>query len=85
MERVIDPCMPGVEIVTNGPYQYIRRRSYVAVALELLSLPVMFGAIYTAIVFSILNAGLMCVRIPIEKQFLSERNPGSIHREPDVL
>ena len=62
--RVI--VVPGLPRIEGGPFRYIRHPNYVAVALEGLALPLIHGAWITAAVFTVLNAGLMIVRIRCE-------------------
>lgn len=62
--------VPGGERVTTGPYRFISHPNYVAVAAEGLVLPLMFGCWRTALVFTVLNAGLMVVRIRCENDAL---------------
>ena len=62
--------VPGGERVTTGPYRFISHPNYVAVAVEGLVLPLMFGCWRTALVFTALNAGLMVVRIRCENDAL---------------
>lgn len=66
--------LPGAEVVIKGPYRYLRHPNYLIVALEILALPLIFQAYFTAVVFSVLNASLLLgVRIPAEEQALRER------------
>lgn len=63
--------IPGRQPVRRGPYKYMPHPNYVAVALELASVPLIFGAWLTALVASLLNAALLLgVRIPAEKKAL---------------
>jgi methyltransferase len=63
--------LPGGSRVRNGPYKYFNHPNYIIVALELLSGPLIFGATYTAVIASILNAALLIgVRIPAEERAL---------------
>jgi methyltransferase len=65
--------VPGGERVTTGPYKFIAHPNYLAVALELLALPLVFGAWVTALVASVLNALLLLyIRIPAEEKALKE-------------
>jgi methyltransferase len=66
--RVI--VLPGEPPVVRGPYRFLRHPNYVAVALELLCLPMVHGAVLTAFVFSVLNAALLTVRIRAEEEAL---------------
>jgi methyltransferase len=64
--------LPGEELVRSGPYRYIKHPNYLAVATEILAFPLLFGARNTAIVFSVLNAALLRVRIAEEERALRE-------------
>jgi methyltransferase len=61
---------PGDAPVTAGPYRFIRHPNYVAVAIELLAVPLVFGSYLTAIVFTLGNAALLAVRIRSEERAL---------------
>lgn len=62
--------IPGVTPVQSGPYRFIRHPNYLAVTLEIVCLPLLFHAYYTAVVFSILNYLLLRHRIRIEESAL---------------
>jgi methyltransferase len=64
--------VPGTRLVRRGPYRYLRHPNYVVVAVEILTFPLIFGAWVTALIFSILNAALLYVRIREENQALAE-------------
>lgn len=65
--------VPGTARVVGGPYRYLRHPNYLAVALELLSLPLVFNAWITALVASLLNAALLLlIRIPMEEYALKQ-------------
>ena len=58
-------------LIARGPYARMPHPIYVAVALELLTLPLIFGLYCTAGLFSVLNAAmLLMVRIPTEEEAL---------------
>jgi methyltransferase len=61
---------PGAALVTSGPYRFMRHPNYVAVALELVALPMVHGCWLTALVFSAANFILMRIRIPAEEAAL---------------
>lgn len=65
--------LPGAEPVKSGPYRWIRHPNYVVVIIEILFLPLIFQAYVTAIVFSLLNAAMLLVRIKAEEEAL-DRN-----------
>jgi len=62
--------LPGEPLVERGPYRWLRHPNYVAVVLELLAAPMMFGAWRTAIVITLLNALALRVRIREEEKAL---------------
>lgn len=71
--RVI--VVPGGERVTGGPYRLFPHPNYVAVAVEGLALPMIFGCWRTAAAFTVLNFGLMVVRIRCENEAISQLRP----------
>ncbi|GAA1932322.1 isoprenylcysteine carboxyl methyltransferase family protein [Nocardioides hwasunensis] len=62
--RVI--VVPGLPPVVSGPYRLVRHPNYVAVVVEGVALPLVHAAWTTALVFTVLNAGLLAVRIRAE-------------------
>jgi methyltransferase len=62
--------VPGAPPVTGGPYRFVRHPNYVAVVLEIASIPLIHGAWLTALIFSALNVALLAVRIPAEERAL---------------
>ena len=64
--------LPGAEVVAKGPYRFIRHPNYLVVSLELLVIPLIFGAYFTALLFTILNILMLRVRIPAEEKALME-------------
>jgi methyltransferase len=59
--------VPGTDRVRTGPYRWISHPNYLAVAIELLCAPLVFGAWRTALVATLANAVLLgFVRIPAE-------------------
>ena len=64
--------VPGLAPVTGGPYRFLRHPNYVAVVLELACVPLIHGAWWTALVFSVGNAALLYVRIRAEEAALGD-------------
>ncbi|MFZ3590926.1 isoprenylcysteine carboxyl methyltransferase family protein [Bacillus sp. DJP31] len=62
--------LPNTTIVKKGPYKYLRHPNYVIVIVEILLIPLLFQAYWTAAIFSILNAWMLSVRIPLEEKAL---------------
>ncbi len=61
---------PGLPPVTSGPYRFLRHPNYLAVVLEMASVPLVYGAWVTALVFSVANLLLLRVRIRSEEEAL---------------
>ena len=58
--------VPGRAPVRRGPYRFLRHPNYAIVALEIAVLPLAFGAWEIALVFSLMNAVILGVRIRAE-------------------
>lgn len=65
--------LPGARLVRGGPYRFLRHPNYAVVVGEIAVLPLVFGQVGVAIVFSILNAAMLWWRIRIEDQALRAR------------
>ena len=63
--------LPGSEPVQTGIYRFLRHPNYVGVMLELFALPLIHSAWRTALVFSLLNAAILWVRIRAEERALA--------------
>ena len=63
--------LPGAPLVSTGPYRFVSHPNYVVVALEIAILPLAFGLWGYAILFTLLNAVMMWVRIRSEASALS--------------
>jgi methyltransferase len=68
--RVI--VVPGLPLVSSGPYRFFSHPNYVAVVAEGIALPLVHAAWITAVVFTVLNAALLSVRLSVENRALSE-------------
>ncbi|CQR74858.1 Isoprenylcysteine carboxyl methyltransferase (ICMT) family protein [Sporomusa ovata DSM 2662] len=67
--------IPGDLAVRRGPYRFLKHPNYLAVALELAVVPLIFGAVVASVVATAANAALLLlVRIPVEEQALNLRN-----------
>ncbi len=64
--------LPGAKIVAKGPYRFVRHPNYLIVAIEIVVLPLIFHAYWTAAVFTLFNATLMVIRIKEEERALKE-------------
>jgi methyltransferase len=63
--------VPGLPLVSRGPYRWLRHPNYVAVVLEIAALPLVHTAWVTAVVFSVLDVGVLSLRIPAEQRALA--------------
>ena len=62
--RVI--VVPGTPPILRGPYRFLSHPNYVIVVVEGVALPLVHAAWISAVVFTILNAALLTVRIRVE-------------------
>jgi methyltransferase len=60
--------IPGVYPVKRGPYKFLKHPNYMEVVCEIAIIPLVFHLYYTAIVFTILNAIMLTVRIRVENK-----------------
>lgn len=63
--------LPGAPLVRRGPYKYLRHPNYLIVVLEIALLPLAFGLWQVALIFSLLNAGVLAIRISCENRALA--------------
>jgi methyltransferase len=63
--------VPGLPLVTSGPYRYFTHPNYVAVVVEGVALPLVHTDVLVAVVFTVLNAALLRRRIAVENQALA--------------
>jgi methyltransferase len=71
--------VPGMPRVTGGPYRWLSHPNYVAVVIEGIALPMVGFAWVTAIIFTVLNAALLTVRLRVENQALATLPPSSTY------
>jgi len=65
--------LPNVICIQKGPYKYMKHPNYVIVFIELFTIPLIFGAYRTAMIFPLLHLLLLCVRIPVEERALGRK------------
>ena len=63
--------LPGASLVRRGPYRFLDHPNYAVVVAEIAVLPLAFGLTAFAIVFSILNAAVLWIRIRAESRALA--------------
>lgn len=70
--------VPGEPLVRRGLYRFVRHPNYLVVTGEMAVLPLVFGQVTNAIVFSTLNVVLLAKRIRQENAALEPRRSLSI-------
>jgi methyltransferase len=63
--------VPGTRPVATGLYKYVKHPNYIIVICEIAIIPLAFGLYYTAVVFTLLNAIMLTVRIKKENEILA--------------
>ena len=63
--------VPGEQLVAGGPYKYLNHPNYAVVIAEIALLPLVFGLWQVALIFSLLNAALLTIRIREENRALA--------------
>jgi len=71
--------LPGEPPVQHGVYRYVRHPNYAGVVLEIAALPLLHGAVYTALGFSLANAALLWLRIREEERALGDDSDYAAH------
>jgi methyltransferase len=66
--------VPGEQQVAQGPYRLLRHPNYAVVIGEIAVVPLALGLPTYALVFSILNAGMLAIRITAENAALNRTN-----------
>ena len=66
--RVI--VLEEAELVSGGPFRWLNHPNYLGVCLEIVALPLIGGCWRSALIFGVLNALLLAVRIKIEERAL---------------
>ena len=63
-------AVPGERLIARGPYRLLRHPNYAVVCGEVAVVPLALGLPLYALVFSILNAAVLAIRIPAENAAL---------------
>jgi methyltransferase len=63
--------IPDSGPIKKGPYKYVNHPNYIAVAIEIAVLPLIFSCYLTSVLFTVVNAVLLSRRIKIEEEALS--------------
>lgn len=70
--RVI--VVPGMPAIVGGPFRYLRHPNYVAVIVEGFALPLVHTAWLTALIYQVLNAWVLSIRIGVEERALRQHS-----------
>ncbi|MCM3879806.1 MAG: hypothetical protein ND807_06845 [Vicinamibacterales bacterium] len=65
--------IPGEPLIRTGPYRFVRHPNYLVVIGEIALLPLVFGQLRNAVIFSILNLAMVSWRIKVEDAALEPR------------
>lgn len=63
--------LPGAEPIRTGPFRFLNHPNYAVVIGEIAVLPLTFGLVWFAVVFSVLNAAVLYIRIRAENGALA--------------
>jgi methyltransferase len=74
--------LPGEPLVTSGPYQYFSHPNYAVVIGEIALLPLALNLPMLALIFSVLNAAVLTIRIRSEARALGELSRRPAHAAP---
>ena len=62
--------LPGAPLVKRGPYRFVNHPNYAVVISEIAVLPLVFGLLWVAVIFSLLNSIVLMIRVREEERAL---------------
>ncbi len=62
--------LPAAPLVARGPFRWVNHPNYCVVTAEIAVLPLAFGLVWIALLFTLLNAAMLYVRIGAEARAL---------------
>ncbi len=68
--------LPGAPLVTSGPYRFLSHPNYAIVVGEVAMLPLALHLLLVALIFTILNAAVLAIRIRAESRALQTPHHG---------
>ena len=74
--------LPGAPLVRRGPYRFLDHPNYAVVVAEIAVLPLAFGLVGFAVLFSGLNATVLWIRIRAESRALRTMGPDGLQAAP---
>jgi methyltransferase len=63
--------LPDAPLISAGPYRFLSHPNYAVVAGEIAVLPLVLGLPWLAVIFTVLNAGVLMIRIRAENRALA--------------
>jgi methyltransferase len=60
-------------LVRRGPYQFVSHPNYILVVAEIFVVPMVLGLLAVAVIFAVLNAAVLAIRITKEAEALGPR------------
>jgi methyltransferase len=70
--------LPGQPLVSTGPYRYLSHPNYAVVAGEIAVLPLVLNLPLPAVIFTVLNAAVLAIRISAENRALAASRQTSV-------
>jgi methyltransferase len=58
-------------LIVRGPFRYVSHPNYMLVVAEIIVAPMVLGLVWVAVVFTVLNAAMLWVRIGVEHKALA--------------
>lgn len=71
--------LPGAPLIASGPYRFFSHPNYAVVVGEIAVLPLAFGLPVYAAIFTMLNAGILTIRITAENAALAAAQSRATH------
>ena len=68
--------VPGEALVAAGPYRFVNHPNYLVVIAEIAVLPLVFGLWQIALIFSLLDAAVLAIRVRTENRALGAAQRG---------
>lgn len=65
-------------LVVRGPFRYLAHPNYTLVVAEIIVAPMVLGLVWVAVLFTILNAAMLWVRIGVEGKALAGLRDGAV-------
>lgn len=62
--------IPNTTLINKGPYKYFKHPNYFVVIVEIAVIPLIFHLYYTSIIFTVLNAIILSLRVKEENKAL---------------